>query len=64
MVTAERTAEVGELLARVREWLRPIWWARGDSRMDSDVDLVLLTTAERVCLDDESWVGSNWAASG
>jgi hypothetical protein len=25
-------------------------------RIDSEVDLVLLTTAERVYLDDESWV--------
>ena len=31
-------------------------WARGDARMDSDVDLVLLTTAKRDYLDDETWV--------
>lgn len=31
-------------------------WAHGDPRIDSDVDVVLLTTAERVYLDDESWV--------
>ncbi|CAN5600076.1 hypothetical protein BH24ACT22_BH24ACT22_17990 [soil metagenome] len=31
-------------------------WARGDARMDSDVDLVLLTAAKHVYLEDESWV--------
>ena len=31
-------------------------WARGDARMDSDVDLVLLTTTKQDYLDDESWV--------
>ena len=31
-------------------------WARGDARMDSDADLVLLTTRKQDYLDDESWV--------
>ena len=66
MVTAERLAEAEKQLARVREWAarRPDVtavglvgsWAHGDARMDSDVDLVLLTTAEQAYLDDESWV--------
>ena len=31
-------------------------WARGDARMESDVDLLILTTAKRDYLDDETWV--------
>lgn len=31
-------------------------WARGDARMDSDVDLVVLTTAKDDYLEDESWI--------
>ncbi len=65
--TDERTAEVRELLARVRTWApgRPDVaavalvgsWARDGARMDSDVDLILLTTAEGAYLEDDSWVG-------
>lgn len=66
MVTEERATEVRELLERAREWacLRVDVvavglagsWARGNARMDSDVDLVLLTTTKQDYLDDESWV--------
>lgn len=31
-------------------------WARGEACMDSDVDLVLLTTTKQSYLEDESWV--------
>lgn len=66
MVTEERTNEVRALLERTREWSekRPDVvaaglvgsWARNDARMDSDVDLVLLTTAKQDYLEDEFWV--------
>lgn len=55
VVSDERRSEVGELLAAVTGWarqqpdLRAVGlagsWARGAARMDSDVDLVLLTDA-------------------
>lgn len=66
MVTEERTAEVEELLARARGWEAKRddivaaglvgSWAHGDAHMDSDVDLVLLTTAAAYYLDDEARV--------
>ena len=66
MVTGERIAEVRRLLARVRGWAakRPDVaavalvgsWAHNDARMDSDVDLVLLTDAEQSYLGQERWV--------
>ena len=66
MVTAGRAAEVQGLLARLGEWAagRPDVvavglagsWARGDARMDSDVDPVLLTTDKALYLEAESWV--------
>ena len=66
-MTDKRTAEVRQLLARVQDWAarRPDVtavalvgsWARSDdARMDSDVDLVLLTDAEQSYLGDEGWV--------
>ena len=66
MLTDERIAEVRELLARVREWAAQQpevaaaalvgSWARNDARMDSDVDLVVLTDTELRYLGDERWV--------
>ena len=66
MLSDERIAEVRELLARVREWAarRPEVaavalvgsWAHDDARMDSDVDLVLLTDAQQSYVRDEHWV--------
>lgn len=66
MVTEERAEEVRELLARVRSWAARRHdivavglagsWAHGDARMDSDVDIILLTTEERDYLDGEKWV--------
>ena len=56
MVTEERAAEVRELLEKVREWASRKAdvsaaglagsWAREEARMDSDVDLVLITPAK------------------
>ena len=53
MVTEERVDEVRTLLATLRGWAHghpdvvavglASSWARGDKRMDSDVDVVLLT---------------------
>ena len=67
MVTDGRIAEVQELLEKTRVWASRRTdvvaaglagsWARGEARMDSDVDLVLLTTAKQNYLDDEAWVG-------
>jgi predicted nucleotidyltransferase len=66
VVTAERRTEVEQLLARARDWAarRPDVvavalagsWAYGRARMDSDVDLVVLTTDKSACLRGESWV--------
>lgn len=67
MTAGERTAEVVGLLLQVREWAANRAdvaavglvgsWAHGDARMDSDVDLVLLTAATADYLEDEAWVG-------
>ncbi|MDQ4107018.1 MAG: nucleotidyltransferase domain-containing protein [Actinomycetota bacterium] len=53
------------MLARVRLWAsrRPDvivvelagFWSHGDDRMDSDVDILLLTTEKRLYLGDEAW---------
>ena len=66
MVTEERTNEVRTLLATLRSWAqgRPDIvaiglagsWARGDARMDSDVDVVLLTDDQVPYLEDDAWV--------
>ena len=66
MVTEERTNEMRTLLATLRGWTQG-WpdifavglagsWARGDARMDSDVDVVLLTEDQAPYLEDEAWV--------
>jgi len=67
MVTEERGTEVRDLLERVREWAngRPDVlavalagsWVKGSPTMDSDVDLIVLTTAKQDYLEDESWIG-------
>jgi predicted nucleotidyltransferase len=66
VVTDERIAEVRQLLARLRDWAdqQPDVaavalvgsWAHDDARMDSDVDLVMLTDAKQNYLRDERWV--------
>ena len=66
MIIAERRTEVERLLARAREWAarRPDVvavalvgsWAYGRARMDSDVDLVVLTTDKPAYLCGERWV--------
>lgn len=66
MVIAERREEVERLLERTRIWAanRPGVvaaglagsWARDEARMDSDVDLAILTTEPRRYLEDETWV--------
>jgi predicted nucleotidyltransferase len=65
MVTPERTREIAELLAAVRAWaetrpdIRAIAvagsWAHGDARMDSDLDLVVLSTEPEQYLGDSAW---------
>ncbi len=66
MVTEERADEVRSLLARLRKWAqgRPDVvavglagsWAQGDARMDSDVDVVVLTENQAPYLEDDAWV--------
>ena len=66
VVTEERADEVRTLLATLRGWAqgRPNIvavglvgsWARGDARMDSDVDVVLLTEDRTLYLEDDAWV--------
>ena len=73
MVTEERRIEVEKFLARVCAWSlqRPDVvavalvgsWACGHPGMDSDVDLVVLTTDKPAYLRDESWVAELGGAS-
>jgi hypothetical protein len=66
VVSGELRTEVEQLLSRARAWAarRPDVvavalvgsWAYGRARMDSDVDLVVLTTDKPAYLRDESWV--------
>ncbi len=66
MVTGERANEVRNLLERVRMWAEARSdvvavgmagsWARGDARMDSDVDLVILTHEPRGYVEGETWI--------
>jgi len=66
MVTQERADEVGHFSATLREWAkgRPDVvavvlvgsWARGDARMDSDVDVVLLTEDQKPYLEGDAWL--------
>jgi uncharacterized protein len=65
-VSEAQAAEVRDLLGRVRRWAaeRPDVvavalagsWARGVPNTDSDVDLVVLTTAKKDYLEGESWM--------
>lgn len=66
MITDKRASEVRSLLSRVRRWAihRPDVvavalvgsWVKGGPTMDSDVDLVVLTTAKEDYLRDEAWI--------
>jgi uncharacterized protein len=66
MVTQERADEVGHLSAALREWAKERTdvvaivlvgsWARGDARMDSDVDVVLLTDDQKPYLEGDAWL--------
>ena len=66
VVSEERINEVQTLLATLREWAegRPDVvavglagsWAHGDARMDSDVDLMLVTGDRRPYLETDAWV--------
>lgn len=66
MVTDKRAAEVHDLLAAVQSWANQRVdvlavglvgsWARGEACMDSDVDLVVLTTDTRAYLEDDAWL--------
>jgi predicted nucleotidyltransferase len=65
MVTTNRTREVAQFLALTRDWAgqRPDVeavglagsWARGDARMNSDVDLVVLCSNPEPYLEDLYW---------
>ncbi len=66
MVTEERLSEVRNLRARLREWAeaRPGVvavgvagsWAHGNARMDSDVDVVLLSEDQKPYLEGDAWL--------
>ena len=66
MVTQERADEVGHFSATLREWSKGRTdvvavvmvgsWAGGDTRMDSDVDVVLLTEDQKPYLEGEAWL--------
>jgi len=66
VVTQERADEVRLFLATLREWAegRPDVvavvlvgsWARGDARMASDVDVVLLTEDQKPYLEGYAWL--------
>lgn len=66
MVTEERAAETRRPLRRVSIWAVDRFdivavglagsWARGEARMDSDVDLAVLTGEPGRYLEDEGWV--------
>jgi uncharacterized protein len=65
-VTDERIVQVRDLLSKVMDWATEQpdvaavglvgSWAQDDARMDSDVDVVLLTTVQGKYLQDGSWV--------
>lgn len=66
MVTEERANEVGALIARLDGWARGRAevvavglvgsWARGEARMDSDLDVVLLAEDREPFVRDDAWV--------
>ena len=66
MVTQERADEMGHFSATLREWAKGRTdvvavvlvgsWARGDARMDSDVDVVLLTENQKPYLEGDAWL--------
>ena len=66
MVTEKRADEVRVLLTVLREWTRTRpdivavglvgSWAHGDARMDSDVDIALVTEDRQRYLQEDTWV--------
>ena len=66
MVTEERANEVGGLIARLDVWARGRpevvavglvgSWARGEARMDSDLDVALLAENREPFVRDDAWV--------
>lgn len=67
MVTDDRQREFAELLRRTSQWahistnVRAVAvvgsWARGEQRMDSDVDLVIVVNDVEPFLHDDAWIG-------
>jgi predicted nucleotidyltransferase len=65
MVSSARTREIAHLLVQVRDWAvrRPDIeavalagsWAHGNARMDSDLDLVVLSLEPERYLGDSAW---------
>ena len=66
VVTEERVDEVKTLLATLRRWAEGRSdvvavglagsWAHGDARMDSDVDVALVTEDRGPYLEEDAWV--------
>jgi hypothetical protein len=71
-VTASRGHEVRRLIGTVGVWVRGRSdvlaaaivgsWARGEPRMDSDVDVVLLTDDAEAFIDSDAWA-QDWGAA-
>lgn len=59
-VTEERTCEVQRILAAIRPGVEAVGivgsWARGDTRIDPDLDPILPTVEKSHYLANESWV--------
>jgi predicted nucleotidyltransferase len=72
IVTASREQEVERLIETVTAWVRQRSgvlaaamvgsWARGEARMDSDVDVVLLTDDAAAFIDSDAWA-QEWRAA-
>jgi predicted nucleotidyltransferase len=73
MLTAGREQEVEALIGTIRAWVRGRSdvlaaamvgsWARGEARMDSDVDVVLLTEDAAPFIDADGWARELGAVS-
>jgi hypothetical protein len=66
MISPDRAVEYNEIVTVVSAWARQQqdikgvavvgYWAREEARMDSDVDLVILTERVARHVDDSSWI--------
>jgi predicted nucleotidyltransferase len=74
VVTDERQAEYESVITSVAHWARDRAdvvavaivgsWARGEADMDSDVDLVVVTSAKDLYIASESWITEALGSNG